>query len=424
MKTRMFFIAALMLSAGVAYSADFNCAAGDVNCLIVSIQIANGNGQDNTIFLEAATYTLTAVNNNTEGPNGLPSITGRMTIRGPSGSGSTIQRDSTAPEFRFLHVASNGILHLQWLRLTNGRIAPSGLTGGAILNRGTTRILRSQLDHNAATALPSSGGAISNSGELAVTHSTINSNVATINGGGIDSSGELFLEDSFVLSNGANNGGGLRVSGSSTILRSTIAENGSSEAGGGILNFFAGALWIEDSTIDQNASGQPEGGGGVMNFGSLTMISSTVSRNVAPVGGGILNVLGGNMLLRNVTVAENRAAIGAGINGGGLQNTILALNTNLSGAPSNCTSLSSDGNNVFGDLSGCTVTLRSTDIVGDPQLGPFSITASVAGSGHYPLLATSPAINAADSEACTPRDQIHNPRVHACDIGSIEFQPK
>src|SRR5262245_57435023 len=104
-----------------------------------------------------------------------------------------------------------------------------------------------------------------------------------------------------------------------------------------------------------------------------------------------------NMLLRNVTVTKNRAILGSGagiLNNPSLvarlQNTIVASNTSLlTGATSNCNLLSSDVNNVFGDLTGCTVTLRSTDIVGDPELGPFSINASVAGSGHYPLFATS-----------------------------------
>jgi hypothetical protein len=35
-----------------------------------AINAANGNGQANTITLETATYTLTAVDNDTDGPNG------------------------------------------------------------------------------------------------------------------------------------------------------------------------------------------------------------------------------------------------------------------------------------------------------------------------------------------------------------------
>jgi hypothetical protein len=59
----------------------FTCARGDVHCLIVAIDQANANGQpENTIRLETGTYTLTNIDNETDGPNGLPSITSTLTI--------------------------------------------------------------------------------------------------------------------------------------------------------------------------------------------------------------------------------------------------------------------------------------------------------------------------------------------------------
>jgi hypothetical protein len=45
----------------------FLCGPGDVQCLIAAINEANANGQKNTIRLRAGTYTLTAVDNTTEG---------------------------------------------------------------------------------------------------------------------------------------------------------------------------------------------------------------------------------------------------------------------------------------------------------------------------------------------------------------------
>src|SRR5712691_3720772 len=56
-----------------SHAADFSCAAGDVACLIAAITTANANGGTNTITLAAGTYTLTVVDNNTDGQNGLPS---------------------------------------------------------------------------------------------------------------------------------------------------------------------------------------------------------------------------------------------------------------------------------------------------------------------------------------------------------------
>jgi hypothetical protein len=75
----------------------FRCRAGDVQCLIDAINAANANGQTNTIRLAAGTYLLTTVDNTTEGPNGLPSITSTLTITGAKADTTIIERQSTIP---------------------------------------------------------------------------------------------------------------------------------------------------------------------------------------------------------------------------------------------------------------------------------------------------------------------------------------
>ena len=92
---------------GLAHAAEFFCASGDVTCLIAAINKANQNGKNNTINLEAGEYTLTTVDNVTEGANGLPSITGTMTIQGPEGTGSTIERDPGAVQVSFFPCCYN-----------------------------------------------------------------------------------------------------------------------------------------------------------------------------------------------------------------------------------------------------------------------------------------------------------------------------
>ena len=68
-------------------AAEFFCVSGDVACLIASINTANNaKAEQHTIFLEPGTYTLTAVDNDTDGPNGLPWIKKTITIR-PERSG-------------------------------------------------------------------------------------------------------------------------------------------------------------------------------------------------------------------------------------------------------------------------------------------------------------------------------------------------
>src|SRR4051812_19916790 len=60
----------------------FRCQSGDVPCLISAINVANTNGEKNTIRLASGTYSLIGVDNNTDGANGLPSIASTLRIEG------------------------------------------------------------------------------------------------------------------------------------------------------------------------------------------------------------------------------------------------------------------------------------------------------------------------------------------------------
>ena len=87
---------------GAAEAAVFHCGSGDTACLIAAINTANANGSASTIILEAGTYALSAVDNTTEGPNGLPVITSPLTIIGADQNSTMIQRAATAPPFRLV----------------------------------------------------------------------------------------------------------------------------------------------------------------------------------------------------------------------------------------------------------------------------------------------------------------------------------
>ena len=95
----------------------FHCDAGDVTCLIAAINQANVNGEKNTIRLQAGTYTLTVVDNDS---NGLPVITSRLTITGEGAETTIIERGASAPAFRLFMVAESGILSLERLTLRGG----------------------------------------------------------------------------------------------------------------------------------------------------------------------------------------------------------------------------------------------------------------------------------------------------------------
>jgi parallel beta-helix repeat protein len=163
-------------------AAEFLCAAGDVACLSAAMQAANANGEVNTITLEAGLYTLTAVDNDTDGPTGLPSVTSALTLRG-AGAGSTIiERTASAPRFRLGHVALNGTLTVEGLTLQGGDFTSLPDGGGGLRNRGTLTIADSILSGNVA----SSGGggiALATQSGVTLTNSSVGGNLPTSGGG-------------------------------------------------------------------------------------------------------------------------------------------------------------------------------------------------------------------------------------------------
>jgi hypothetical protein len=209
----------------LGHAAVFRCEAGDVACLIRAIRVANGLGRfgkPSIIHLEG-TYTLTRVHNQHDGPNGLPSITGSLTIQGAGVQSTILERAPDAPPFRLLHIAPTGDLTLEGLNLRGGHIDNGQvvtLGGGGILNNGGRVVLsHSLLSSNSVLGGASSGGGLFNyAGQVIVHASTLAGN-------------------SIQLAPQANGGGLATLSGSVTITNSTIAGNqssGFSAAGGGI----------------------------------------------------------------------------------------------------------------------------------------------------------------------------------------------
>ena len=116
-------MAALVGTVGLwqpSLAAEFTCAGGDVACLIRAMNEANANGEEHRIMLEAGTFTLTAIDHDTDGPTGLPAIMSGLTITGAGADTTVIERAAGAPPFRLLHVAATGVLTLEGLTLRGG----------------------------------------------------------------------------------------------------------------------------------------------------------------------------------------------------------------------------------------------------------------------------------------------------------------
>ena len=141
-----------------------------VTDLIADISLANSAGGTNTITLtapSASPYVLTAVDNTTDGPTGLPVIAAgnNLTI---NGSGDVIERstDSATPAFRLFDVGAGASLSLTNLTVQNGLESGSGLSaqGGAIYCQGTLSVASVTIKNNAvkgisgATGVPGAAG--------------------------------------------------------------------------------------------------------------------------------------------------------------------------------------------------------------------------------------------------------------------------
>ena len=120
-----------------------NFLAATVSDLIADIDAANAAGGTNSITLATSkTFSLTQVNNTSDGANGLPVIAAgdNLTIVGNS---RTIERSSASgtPAFRLFDVASGASLTLDKLTLQNGYVLglpfPTQDYGGAIYSNGS-----------------------------------------------------------------------------------------------------------------------------------------------------------------------------------------------------------------------------------------------------------------------------------------------
>lgn len=277
-----------------------------------------GTGADTIELAAGATYTLAAIDNATDGNNGLPSISGQITI---NGNRATIVRDNSAPDFRIFHITAVGNLTLNNLTLANGGITGmdggggsgvdgggdggSGGFGGGIYNLGTLVINSSTFSGNQASGgngLSSAntgtgsggggggfGGGIYSRGTVTITNSTFSANIAIGGRGGNSSGGSA---------GGGGGGGGLggglfNHSGVVTIVNSTFSGNGAIGGNGGNGGqTFAGAGNV-GSDGDFGSGGGGGYGGGTGGFGGggggRAWSTTTGIGGFAGGGGGGLN---------------------------------------------------------------------------------------------------------------------------------------
>ena len=289
--------------------------------------------------------------------------------------------------------------------------------GGAIFNAGELSISDSSFSDNWTDGL---GGAISNwdAGELSISSSVFSDNLAESFGGAIDNKGELSIVNSSFSDNSAERGGGIFNWEELSIVSSTFNGNSVKHFGGAIFN--ADELSISDSSFSDNSASSNSyvsEGGAVFNWDELSIINSTFSGNSADKGGAIFNKE--ELSIINSTFSGNSADKGGAVFNGEngklrMRNSIIA---GIGGACYYESRLRGNINNFIQDGS-C-----SSDFSGDPKLGK-RVKPEDGSPAYFPLLAGSPAIDAADvDDYCPATDQIGTtrPQGTGCDIGAIEY---
>ncbi|HVM12343.1 MAG TPA: CSLREA domain-containing protein, partial [Actinomycetota bacterium] len=384
----------------VTKTADTNDGACNADCSLREALIrANTVAGADTIRLPAGTYVLTRLGKDDAAASGDLDVTSEVTMRPISG---TVQVDGNGID-RVIDVRSTGKLTVSRMRIVGGQ--PSGsVDGGGIRNAGTLDLIDSIVRGNAEVrewggGLVNTGtakvtrslisgnhgkyaGGVANFGILTVVDSRLTGNVSGDSGGGIYNGSQITIIRSEVTGNWAEHGGGIYSTGQLTVERSRISRNMSSETGAGVRTGGPGV--IRETVIEANRAGSDGGGLHVSGSDTFTVERSLLKANHAGSGGGIRNQ--GTLQLFDSTLARNRANDGGGLLGGGGTAYVIDVSIidNLAGVDE------LDGNGGGINRQSGSVFLANTLVAGNVDLvsphHPDCIGAVI--SGGYNLLQT------------------------------------
>lgn len=297
-----------------------NFPVSDAAGLIAAINTANSNAQDDVIDLQGNTITLSVVDNNVNGPNGLPAILSDSSHTLLIQNG-IIARNSVGmiPEFRHIEVSGGANLTVDHVIFTNGLIIGDGQDtplnyAASIYNDGTLTILNSTFYQNNAAR----GGAVFNhAGYIPViTHSFFieNANGAIANQAQID----LIESTQFIDNTSTTDAGALSVFASTINIINNSTFEGNSAVNGGAINLGGPNPQIgtiSNSTFNNNIA---TGNGGAIGDSSSTengvvgqIYNSTFYQNSA-VRGGAIYFFSTSTGIYNSTFTNNTASTQAG----------------------------------------------------------------------------------------------------------------
>lgn len=317
--------------------------------------------------------------------------------------------------------------------------------GGAIINLGTAAVSWSMFASNSVTCgnggpagpgsqFPdygyaggaggtASGGAICNLGTFTMRGSTVAASRLTAGNGGTGGSGATFtdsgLRGGVGGTGGSAYGGALLSAGPASAVNTTFASNYADPGAGGTGGSGGyGSRW--GGVGGAGGNGGDAFGGICDTNGSLSLTNCTVALNWSTVGTGGAGGPGGGSGIHPGPTGPNGtngiALGGLGPSGGTLVNTLLSTNLPANGSAR----ITDSGHNLSSDGS-CTFSNQGSLNNTDPKLG--SLAENGGPTLTMALLASSPAIDGADTSAAPLTDQRGFPRPAglAADIGAFEY---
>ena len=209
-------------------------------------------------------------------------------------------------EKRLLRQDGTGFVELRNVTLTRGG---SDGPGAAVTTRGEIRVVDSKVQQNLAEE---PGGGIMSQRRATIVRSVITGNLANDDGGGVYARrGGIQVYDSIVSGNLVDgSGGALGSTGDILVVRSHIDGNTTDGDGGAIYADEDGDVTVIDSTVNGSTADGP--GGAIFTLdGDVTVINSTLNGNRADDRGGAISGEAAVTVI-NSTIARNLAVAHVG----------------------------------------------------------------------------------------------------------------
>ena len=259
--------------------------------------------QDGTGYLELRRVTLTR--GGSDGPGAAVTTRGELTLV----DGVVSQNLSEEP--------GGGLFSMRRITVRRSRISGNLANddgGGIYARRGGVQVYDSVVSNN---LVDGSGGAVGSTGDILVVGSEVDGNTTDGDGGALyaDEDGDVTVIGSLIDGSDADGPGGaiFTLEGDVAVFDSSLVGNRADDRGGAVAG--EADVLLVNSTVARNLA-VAHAGGGVWARDDLVLVNSTVTDNYAEgEGGGLLAA--GHLTLLGSTVSGNIASVGGNLGSAG-----------------------------------------------------------------------------------------------------------